>query len=489
MASKSPLRLWVLVNLNGTVLVAHCTCMAGLAETFSHVGAILHWVEAAVRIRDDTPSTSKDNRWLMPTPMQSIPFLQLSEIDFTAPKCQKTMPAAKNVATPPTTSCNVSSPSETEKEYFFREIAKEKEKKPIILSVIEPYCNDGFIHSSDHLPYQLQGLFKPIFLESNLSELLTLAENYVHKEITPAMVDHLAQLTHEQSKSKNWFRYRAGRITASHFRRVIHTNPHQPSHSLLKSICYPEANKFTTKATLWGCEHEKNALQLYKTKMVTNHKGLNITRSGFYASLEHPFLGATPDGLVECACCGKGVVEVKCPLCAESCLGALADDNSGFCLEGNSIGMLQLKHSHMHYYQCQLQIYVTKRSFCDFVVWSNKELHIEHITLDKSLIDSSLPIAERFFMHCILPELYGKWYTRAGKPSGKDHSLPPPTEVDDGSWYYCKAGKGGDMVACDNESCTMTWFHLECVGMSVAPLTKSLWPTCRTNKSKNRKKR
>ena len=35
--------------------------------------------------------------------------------------------------------------------------------------------------------------------------MLTLAENYVHKEITPAMVDHLTQLAHEQSKSKNWF--------------------------------------------------------------------------------------------------------------------------------------------------------------------------------------------------------------------------------------------------------------------------------------------
>ena len=44
-ASKPPLQPWVLVQCNGTVLVAHCTCMAGLAETCSHVGALLHWVE------------------------------------------------------------------------------------------------------------------------------------------------------------------------------------------------------------------------------------------------------------------------------------------------------------------------------------------------------------------------------------------------------------------------------------------------------------
>ena len=33
--------------------------------------------------------TSKDNTWLMPTPTQSIPYLQLSEFEFSAPKCKK----------------------------------------------------------------------------------------------------------------------------------------------------------------------------------------------------------------------------------------------------------------------------------------------------------------------------------------------------------------------------------------------------------------
>ena len=38
-ANLPPLRCWVLIRLNGTVVVAHCTCMAGLAETCSHIGA------------------------------------------------------------------------------------------------------------------------------------------------------------------------------------------------------------------------------------------------------------------------------------------------------------------------------------------------------------------------------------------------------------------------------------------------------------------
>ena len=29
-------------------------CMAGLAKTFSHIGAVLHWVEAAVYVNEKT---------------------------------------------------------------------------------------------------------------------------------------------------------------------------------------------------------------------------------------------------------------------------------------------------------------------------------------------------------------------------------------------------------------------------------------------------
>lgn len=31
---------WVLVNMNGKIICAHCTCTSGLSETCSHVGAI-----------------------------------------------------------------------------------------------------------------------------------------------------------------------------------------------------------------------------------------------------------------------------------------------------------------------------------------------------------------------------------------------------------------------------------------------------------------
>ena len=44
---------------------------------------------------------------------------------------------------------------------------------------------------------------------------------------------------------------------------------------------------------------------------------LKLLQVGFFVSIEYPFLGGTPDTLIECECCGPGVVEVKCPLYAE----------------------------------------------------------------------------------------------------------------------------------------------------------------------------
>ena len=42
-ASLSPLRPWVAIRKNGIVECDHCTCMAGLAETCSHIAGMLYW--------------------------------------------------------------------------------------------------------------------------------------------------------------------------------------------------------------------------------------------------------------------------------------------------------------------------------------------------------------------------------------------------------------------------------------------------------------
>jgi len=42
--SAVPLKVWVAIKSEGTILCAHCTCMAGLGEACSHVAAALYAV-------------------------------------------------------------------------------------------------------------------------------------------------------------------------------------------------------------------------------------------------------------------------------------------------------------------------------------------------------------------------------------------------------------------------------------------------------------
>ena len=183
-------------------------------------------------------------------------------------------------------------------------------------------------------------------------------------------------MTCKQAKWNLWFQYRAGRITASWFKQVLGTDPHQPSLSLLSSICYPDIHKFSTPVTSWGCKHEKEALLAYKSWM-TSHEGFTLSSCGFFVSIKHPFLGASPDALIQCDCCGKGVVEIKCPLCnCELSFGEASVGVWNFCLDELPGGKLKLKYEHSYYYHCQMQLFVTRRGYCDFVVWSSKEMQL-----------------------------------------------------------------------------------------------------------------
>ena len=119
------------------------------------------------------------------------------------------------------------------------------------------------------------------------------------------------QETRNQSKNLLWFKFRAGRITASLMKRVSKTDPNKPSQSHVKQISYPELVKFTSKATQWGCSHENVALNFYTSKMRVHHENVSVEDCGFYISHQFLHIGASPDAIVECDCCGKGCVEIK----------------------------------------------------------------------------------------------------------------------------------------------------------------------------------
>ena len=87
--SETPLCSWIVLEEEGDICCAHCTCMAGLGETYTHVAAILFFLETLYRItRIKTPTEGPCN-WIMPTFLKSTEYQPIKNIDFTSPKGKK----------------------------------------------------------------------------------------------------------------------------------------------------------------------------------------------------------------------------------------------------------------------------------------------------------------------------------------------------------------------------------------------------------------
>ncbi len=47
------------------------------------------------------------------------------------------------------------------------------------------------------------------------------------------------------------------------------------------------------------------------------------------------------------------------------------------------------------------------------------------------------------------------------------------------SWCYCNQPSYGTMIGCDNDACTIEWFHMDCLRIRCPPKGKWHCPSCR----------
>lgn len=70
-------------------------------------------------------------------------------------------------------------------------------------------------------------------------------------------------------------------------------------------------NKFSTLATVWGCEHE----EWHTLRWWNPYTNFKYRDSGLMINIVYPYIGASPDGVVQHNCCGCGVLRIKCLYC------------------------------------------------------------------------------------------------------------------------------------------------------------------------------
>ena len=218
---------------------------------------------------------------------------------------------------------------------------------------------------------------------------VTVKEEYHIDEITKEECQQIEEKTRDQINSTLWVEERKGRITASKFGMILKRK--HVTEKFLGSLINPTS--FTSAQTSYGVNNEKTAIQNY-----IKESGNHVHDCGLVVNPKFPFLGATPDGKV-CEDGVTGLIEVKCPYSARDLTVEEASRTKSFYLKNNS-GTITLKKKHDYYHQVQGQLMVTGAEFCDFVVYTRKDLFIQRIFADVEFMQSMLDdLTDFYFKH------------------------------------------------------------------------------------------
>lgn len=173
-------------------------------------------------------------------------------------------------------------------------------------------------------------------------------------------------------------------------------------------------------ALIWGRDNEMVAREQYETMQKSKHTAFHTSLSGLMINPLYPFIAASPDGISSCDCCGKKLLEIKCPytLRNDSPVSVAALTNHTYCLTKGMDGKVMLSRKHQYYSQVQCQLLVADLEICDFVCWTPKDIFVETIYKDQSYADRIVRKSQAFFCDYLLPELLTHKFKE-----GKDFAL------------------------------------------------------------------
>ncbi len=243
-------------------------------------------------------------------------------------------------------------------------------------------------------------------------------------------IQRIEEDTRQQSEDPSglWLKLRRCRLTASNFGKVCKRRPTTPVTSTVKTLLYTSSS-LSAPSLRWGRENEETARKAYaKFMQETGHPNLRTLRAGFMIHPKQGWLGCSPDNWVvdPDAEDPNGVAEYKCPYSARDITPQEACTSlKGFFCELKN-GKPTLKKNHNYYYQVQGTMGITKREWCNFVVWTPKGLSIERIAFDRQLWESMTQKLEKFFDSAILPELAAPQHPN-GRPI-REPKLPTAAE-------------------------------------------------------------
>ncbi|CAN8010785.1 unnamed protein product [Ixodes pacificus] len=344
--------------------------MAGLGECCTHVAALLFSVEATVKYGLNNPSLTDVACGWIEVSRKSV-AAPLSDIILSKPKVGQAV-----IQVAPRPRGPVPTWTDEQVRGFMHRIKALAPKTLLLSSITDSEETDSAPEAADQEPE------KPAKRKETPSQL-PLGGIYQNMDLKAAQEVRLtaAHCTEKQE--------RKGRITASVLGHVA-TCQSGANGLVAEVMGYIKAPRVSNLR--WGSEKEPEAKRAFIAKESLKHKDLQLNECGLFVVGSLPFLAASRDAIVSCACCEKAVLEVKC---AASMKGAsLTNTCKGLpYLDEN----LQLRHDHDYYAQVRAQMAATKLRRAYFADFTGPPINIEVITFDENFWAAAKLKAERFF--------------------------------------------------------------------------------------------
>ena len=450
-ADETKLAHIVLERSTAKPVFTHCTCTDGLRKDCSHVGAVLFVLcdivaEGHEEIPADPTCTKIKCKWSNPKGANCEPKL-VEDLHIYKAKFG-TEPAAKGIK--PSASFadklfkfDISAAEHLERKMRLKNDILSANKRdclpPIFHLIGAPTTNStsttcDFNQDTDRGEGPVNNIDVPFCLEVEIEE----TECRVHEETTQLLtasksceqledlisppkcqpvslteikeradkikkklfvsqeeIRHIEKQTRNQANSEAWYRHRRPRITASKCKRALIKPTTSPTKAMKEIMCM---NSFSWTSLMEdGLASEQGIIQKY-----SECTGNTVQQCGFFISEKHPFLGASPDGLVG----SEGLVEVKKvhPRESETLYQALLRQQ--ICKSDiENPAELVVNKNHRYYCQVQQQLLCTQRSWGDFVASDGSSLYLHRVTFDEEFWRKRIPQLEKFYHDYILLEL------------------------------------------------------------------------------------
>ncbi len=146
---------------------------------------------------------------------------------------------------------------------------------------------------------------------------------------------------------------------------------------------------------------EAISIDRYKSYYQNKYPEFRVDKCGLFISETNNWLAATPDDDPSNTAQPLGLLEIKNPFSFKYQPLDEACKNSAFCLEvDKDTQQRRLKQRHDYYFQVQCQLYCTDKMWCDFVVCTRKDVHVEY-TLRQKVVGNSISEVEEVLPYCI----------------------------------------------------------------------------------------